>query len=149
MRLVVQRVKKALVEVDGKVIGKIEKGFFILLGVGEGDTQVLAENLAEKIGRLRVMADKKGKMNLSIRDIDESILVVSQFTLYADTSQGNRPSFIHAADPKIAEELYNFFIFKLKEIGVRVESGEFGGYMKIKVELDGPVTIILDTDKAF
>lgn len=145
MRLVVQRVKKAEVSVveTGKVIGKINNGLFVLVGVKEGDTKEDAEKLAEKLSKLRVMADKEGKMNLSVTDVDGGILVVSQFTLNADTSKGNRPSFIKAADPKLAQEIYEYFVAQLREKGIKVETGSFGAYMGIEAELDGPVTIII------
>ncbi|MGB6882333.1 MAG: D-aminoacyl-tRNA deacylase [Microgenomates group bacterium] len=145
MRLVVQRVKKAEVSVveTGKVIGKINNGLFVLVGVKEGDTKKDAEKLAEKLSKLRVMADKEGKMNLSVTDVDGEVLAVSQFTLNADTSKGNRPSFIKAADPKLAQEIYEYFVTQLREKGIKVETGSFGAYMGIEAELDGPVTIII------
>jgi len=145
MRVVIQRVKKAKVSVKekNKVIGKINKGLFILMGVKEGDSKEEAEKLAEKISKLRIMADKEGKMNLSIKDVDGEVLVVSQFTLYADTRKGNRPSFIKAGVPELARDIYEHFVAQLKEEGIRVETGEFGAYMRIDTELDGPVTIIL------
>ena len=145
MRLVVQRVKKAKVLVidTGGVAGEIGKGLFVLVGVKKGDAKSEAEALAAKLAKLRVMADVAGKMNLSVMDIDAEILVVSQFTLYADTSGGNRPSFIEAAEPKLAEEIYEHFIAKLRQLGVKVQTGKFGEYMEIITELDGPVTIIL------
>mgnify|MGYP000273977877 CR=1 FL=1 len=145
MRLVIQRVKEAKVSVKEKdnVVGKIKKGLFILIGVTEGDSKEDAEKLAEKVSKLRIMADKEGKMNLSIKDVDGEILVVSQFTLYADTRKGNRPSFIKASAPGLAQDIYEHFVAQLKEKGIKVETGEFGAYMKIDTELDGPVTIIL------
>lgn len=144
MKLVIQRVNKAQVEVENKVIGKIDKGLFVLIGVKKGDTKEQAEALANKLLKLRVMSDEKEKMNLAIQDTRDSILVVSQFTLYANTKDGNRPSFIDAALPDSAREIYEYFVDKLKLGGVRVETGEFGSYMKIQAELDGPVTIILE-----
>ena len=145
MRLVVQRVSSAKVFVDKKVVGKIDKGLFVLVGVAEGDGEKNADFLAEKLSKLRVMSDEAGKMNLSASDVDGKILAVSQFTLYADTSKGNRPSFIQAAEPKKAKKLYDHFIGKLEELGVKVETGEFGAYMKIDAETDGPVTILLES----
>lgn len=143
MRLVVQRVSEASVKVaSGKVVGKIRKGLFALVGVKEGDKLEDAQMLAAKLFKLRVMADKEGKMNLSVNDIDGEFLVVSQFTLHADTSGGNRPSFINAADPKVAEEIYRHLVAKLKEQGAKVETGSFGDYMEIDARLDGPVTIL-------
>lgn len=153
MRLVVQRVKKArvLVADTGRVAGEIGNGLFVLVGVKEGDTKKDAEVLAEKLAKLRVMsldsarnkADEGRKMNYSIKDVNGEILVVSQFTLYADTSGGNRPSFIQAAKPPLAEAVYEHFIAKLRQLGVKVATGKFGEYMQIITELDGPVTIIM------
>ena len=147
MRVVVQRVRRASVEVKQEMVGKIEKGLFVLLGVEEADSQEDAEVLANKLSKLRIMADGKGKMNLSVGDVEGQILVVSQFTLHADTSAGNRPSFIKAANPKKAEKLYMYFIEYLKNLGVGVQTGKFGAYMNISVNLDGPVTIIIDSKK--
>lgn len=148
MRLVVQRVDHAQVKSleAKKVVGKIEKGLFVLIGVKEGDSEKDADFLADKLAKLRVMSDENDKMNLSVNDVGGKILVVSQFTLYGDTSKGNRPSFIKAGDPKKAESLYKYFLVKLKEKGVKVETGNFGDYMLIENELDGPVTILLTTD---
>ncbi len=145
MRLVVQRVSKASVRVSvsGEVVGKINKGLFVLVGVKKGDSKQDAEDLAEKLAKLRIMADENGKMNLSVKDVDAAILAVSQFTLSADTSKGNRPSFIKAAQPDLAEKLYEHFVNKLRKLGVKVETGEFGAYMEIDAELDGPVTIVI------
>ncbi|KKR39553.1 D-tyrosyl-tRNA(Tyr) deacylase [Candidatus Woesebacteria bacterium RIFOXYA1_FULL_40_18] len=144
MRLVVQRVKKASVSVVGtnEVVGKIGKGLFVLVGVKKGDTLKDAEMLAAKLSKLRVMADENDKMNLTVSDVKGEFLVVSQFTLYADTSGGNRPSFINAALPDEAKKVYEHFIAKLKESGVKVETGSFGAYMEIESVLDGPVTIL-------
>ncbi|HUC95258.1 MAG TPA: D-aminoacyl-tRNA deacylase [Candidatus Saccharimonadales bacterium] len=144
MRLVVQRVEKAkVVKVDdGSVVGEIGKGFFVLVGIKKGDVEKTVEQLADKLSRLRVMSDKNEKMNLSVTDAGGSMLVVSQFTLHADTSGGNRPSFINAEEPNRAKELYEFFVTKLREKGLTIETGSFGDYMKIETILDGPVTII-------
>lgn len=148
MRLVVQRVKKAKVVVGqtNKVVGKIGSGLFVLVGVKEGDTKEDAHALAEKLAKLRVMADKAGKMNLSVKDVGGEILAVSQFTLHADTAKGNRPSFIKAAKPDLAKKRYQDFVSQLKELEVKVETGEFGAYMEISAELDGPVTILLSNE---
>src|SRR3972149_7252409 len=132
MRLIVQRVASASVKVEGSVVGQIKNGLFVLVGVKKGDSQKDAEVLAEKLSKLRVMADKDGKMNLSVKDLGAGILVVSQFTLYADTSGGNRPSFIDAAEPSYAKKIYERFVSKLKESGVKVETGSFGEYMEIE-----------------
>lgn len=150
MRLVVQRVKKGEVilrqaqDKKDSVVGRIGKGYFVLVGVKKGDTEKNAEALAEKLSKLRVMADKEDKMNLSVKDIAGEILVVSQFTLYADTSGGNRPSFIQAAEPETAKKIYEHFVSQLRGKGIKVETGSFGDYMEISVELNGPVTILLE-----
>ena len=145
MRLVIQRVNEASVSVNDGVIGKIGKGLVVLVGFVEGDEEDGVNALAEKLSKLRIMQDKEGKMNLNIEDSSGSCLVISQFTLSADMSKGNRPSFIKAANPKVAERLYGDFIAKLKELGVDVEMGKFGAYMIIDLKLDGPVTIQLDS----
>ncbi len=144
MRLVVQRVEKAKVirVSDNKVVGEIGKGLFVLVGFKKGDTESDAVKLAEKLLKLRVMADSEDKMNLNVKDSKGSFLIVSQFTLYADTTGGNRPSFVKAEDPKRARGLYELFVEKLKESGINVKTGSFGDYMKIEAVLDGPVTII-------
>lgn len=144
MRLVVQRVEKAKVirVEDQKVVGEIGKGLFVLVGFKKGDTEKDVDSVTEKLSKLRVMADSEDKMNLSVKDVDGKLLVVSQFTLYADTSGGNRPSFINAEDPKKAEKLYQYFVIKLKGFGLDVETGSFGDFMKIDAVLDGPVTIL-------
>jgi D-tyrosyl-tRNA(Tyr) deacylase len=145
MKLIIQRVKSASVvrHSDKKQFGKIGQGLFVLVGFKKGDDKKTVELLADKLLKLRIMSDDKDKMNLSVVDTKSEILIVSQFTLYADTKGGNRPSFIDAEEPQKARELYEYFIDKLKEMGVGVETGSFGDYMDISVELDGPVTIIL------
>lgn len=145
MKLVVQRVNRASVSVEKKIIGEIKKGLFILVGVGESDKAEDAQQLADKLSKMRIMADKNGKMNLSILDMGGSILAVSQFTLYADTSKGNRPSFIKAGRPEIARGVYEQFVEKLRQLGIKTETGKFGEYMNIDVKLDGPVTILLES----
>ncbi len=144
MKLIVQRVNKAKVKKasDGSVTGEIGLGLFVLVGFKKGDTEKEIKELTEKLSKLRVMSDGKEKMNLSVKDVGGSILVVSQFTLYANTKDGNRPSFIDAEEPNKARELYELFIAKLREKEIKVETGSFGDYMKIETELDGPVTII-------
>ena len=144
MRLVVQRVKEASVKTskENKVVGKIGRGYFVLVGVKKGDTIDDAESLAAKLLKLRVMSDENNKMNLPIKDAGGEILVVSQFTLLGDTSGGNRPSFINAALPEDAKKIYEGFVTKLKESGIKVETGSFGDYMEIETTLDGPVTIL-------
>lgn len=144
MKVVLQRVKSAKVSVGGKTIGEIGKGYFLLLGVKEGDDDKAAISLAEKVSKLRVMSDENDKMNLNLSDAKGGVLVVSQFTLYADTSKGNRPSFVKAGDPKRAKALYELFIKKIQEEGLSVQTGEFGSYMLIENVLNGPVTIVLE-----
>lgn len=151
MRLVVQRVKKAKVTVGKSVVGQIGKGLFVLLGVGQNDKVEGADGLAEKVVNMRVMADPSdaagqvGKMNLSVKDTGGEVLVVSQFTLYADTNYGRRPSFIKAAPPELAKKVYERFVQSIKQQGVKVETGSFGEYMEIESVADGPVTIILES----
>lgn len=143
MKIIIQRVKNCSVtrETDEKIVGKISSGLLLLLGIKKGDTEREADFLINKISKLRVMADGDGKMNLTVLDTESEVLVVSQFTLYADTSDGNRPSFIDAEEPKKAKILYDYFIEKLKLNGILVQTGSFGEYMKINCVLDGPVTI--------
>ena len=144
MKLVVQRVKSAKVEVEGKTVGSINQGFLVLLGVTHTDTKAEADYLVKKLCNLRVFEDDNGKMNLGLKDIGGELLIVSQFTLYADCSQGNRPSFINAAKPDVANELYEYFCEKCKEQNIKVEKGIFGADMKVNLLNDGPVTIILE-----
>lgn len=144
MKLVLQRVAYAKVEVEGKITGEIEKGFLILLGVGQNDTKEQADWLANKVCNLRVFRDENDKMNLSLKDINGKLLIISQFTLYADCNKGNRPSFIQAAEPKKAEELYEYFKQKCGKLGFEVQAGVFGAHMKVEFLNDGPVTIILE-----
>ncbi len=145
MRLVVQRVKEASVTIDNEVVGKINKGFLIYVGITDTDTEVEVEKLARKISSLRIFEDNEGKMNLDITQVDGEILVISQFTLYADMKRGNRPSFIKAARPEHAIPLYELFVSILRE-NHHVEVGVFGADMKIHSINDGPVTIIYDTE---
>lgn len=144
MKLVVQRVKNAKVEVDEKTVGSINQGFLVLLGVTHTDTRSKADYLVKKLCNLRVFEDENGKMNLELKDVEGELLIVSQFTLYADCSQGNRPSFINAAKPDVANELYEYFCEKCKEQNIKVEKGIFGAVMKVSLLNDGPVTIILE-----
>ena len=147
MRAVVQRVKKGSVEIEEKEIGKIEKGLIILLGVGQNDSEKDAEHLIEKIVNLRIFEDEEGKMNLSVKDINGQILIISQFTLYGDCKKGRRPSFISAALPDKAVKLYDYFVKNIKNCGLKIETGEFQAMMLVKIFNDGPVTIILDSEK--
>ncbi len=144
MRLLVQRVKNAEVKVDGKTVGKIDKGFLVLCGVTHTDTNETADYLVKKLCNLRVFEDENGKMNLSIKQIEGKLLIVSQFTLYADTTGGNRPSFIEAAKPEQANELYEYFCKKCIEAGIEVQKGIFGADMQVSLVNDGPVTIMLE-----
>lgn len=146
MKIVLQRVKNASVSVDGNTIGEIEKGYLVLLGVSNTDTKEIAEKLAEKISKLRIFEDENGKTNLSASDVGGEILIVSQFTLYADCKKGNRPSFTNAGSPALANELYEYFIEICKPKFTKVAHGEFGADMKVSLLNDGPFTIILDSD---
>lgn len=147
MKAVVQRVSSSSVTVDGKLIGSVGTGFNVLLGVMPEDSTETADILAAKIAKLRVFEDEQGKMNKALSDIDGEVLVISQFTLCADIKKGNRPSFTTAAKPEKAEELYEYFLTALKNQGVRkVEHGQFGADMKVSINNDGPVTILMDTD---
>lgn len=141
MRAVVQRVRRGSVSVDGQVIGQTGLGFVILLGIGPEDTEEKAKTLAYKIAHLRVFDDGEGKMNRSVLDINGSALVVSQFTLYADTRKGHRPSFVFAAQPDMARVMVDRFVELLRAEGLPVETGEFGAHMLVEIENDGPVTI--------
>lgn len=144
MKLVVQRVKEARVEVDGKTVGKINQGFLVLVGITHTDTKEKVEYLVKKLCNLRVFEDQNGKMNLNIRDVKGELLIVSQFTLYANCNNGNRPSFTEAAKPEIACELYEYFCNKCSENEIEVKKGIFGADMKVSLLNDGPVTIILE-----
>lgn len=144
MKIVIQRVKNAQVEVDGETVGKIKQGFLVLLGVKDGDTKEQADYLVKKLCNLRVFKDENDKMNLGLKDINGELLIVSQFTLYADCSSGNRPSFINAGKPELAEELYEYFCEKCSENNIHVEKGIFGADMKVSLLNDGPVTIIIE-----
>lgn len=144
MKIVVQRVKNAQVEVENKVVGKINQGFLVLLGITHNDTKEQADYLVKKLCKLRVFTDENDKMNLGIKDINGELLIVSQFTLYADCSQGNRPSFTNAAKPEKANELYEYFCSECEKNDIHVEKGIFGADMKVSLLNDGPVTIIME-----
>ena len=147
MKLVVQRVKNANVVVNNKTIGEIEQGFMVLLVVAPTDTKEIADFLVQKLIKLRVFEDENQKMNLSLQDVNGELLIVSQFTLYADCNHGNRPSFIGAAEPNLANELYEYFIEQCKKQNIKkVATGEFGADMQVSLQNDGPVTIILEKD---
>ncbi|WP_313131123.1 D-aminoacyl-tRNA deacylase [Anaerocolumna sp.] len=144
MKFVIQRVTHASVTVDNKTVGKINKGFLVLIGVGQEDTKEEADKLIKKMIQLRIFEDENGKTNLSLKDVDGELLLVSQFTLYADCRKGNRPSFINAAKPELAEELYEYIIEECENQIPVVEKGIFGANMKVELENDGPFTIILE-----
>ena len=145
MKLVIQRVKHASCTIDNQVTGKCEQGYMILVGIGLEDDKSVVEKLANKVSKLRIFEDENGKMNLSIFDVGGSVLSISQFTLYADASKGNRPSFTNAGAPDVAKKLYLYFNECLRNLGLHVEEGIFGADMKIDLLNDGPVTIILDS----
>lgn len=147
MRAIIQRVTSASVSIEGSVVGEIEKGFLILLGVGQDDNEPEVERLWSKIFKMRIFDDAEGKTNLSLADVSGSILVVSQSTLYANCKRGNRPSFTEAGAPDKAERLYEAFVERAKRDVNRVETGRFGADMNVSLVNDGPFTIILDTDR--
>ena len=144
MKIVVQRVKYAKVEVEGKIVGKIENGFLVLLGITHADTKQNAEYLAKKLCHLRIFKDENEKMNLDIKQVNGKLLIVSQFTLYANCKDGNRPSFTEAAKPEMADQLYEYFCEQCKSFGIEVEKGIFGENMQVSLLNDGPVTIVLE-----
>lgn len=146
MKVVIQRVSEASVKVNGESIGKIGKGFLLLVGVGKDDTPDEAKIMAEKISKIRIFDDENGRMNLGISNVNGSILSVSQFTLCGDCRRGNRPDYFDAASPDQAKELYELFNTELEEKGIAVEKGKFGADMKVELVNDGPVTIILDSN---
>lgn len=148
MRAVVQRVSRARVEVEGETVGEIGAGLCVLLGLARGDDAALAERLAGKVARLRIFEDEAGKSDRSLLDVGGAALVVSQFTLIAETAKGNRPSFSEAARPEEAEPLYQAFCAALEELGVRVARGAFGARMQVELTNDGPVTIVVDVSVA-
>ena len=144
MKIVIQRVKQASVKVEEKIIGKINQGLLVFLGVGDGDNKIMVDRYVDKLIKLRIFADENDKTNLSIQDISGEILVVSQFTLYADCKKGNRPSFTNAASPELANELYEYFKEQVKNKFGSVECGEFGADMKVNLVNDGPFTLVLE-----
>ncbi len=149
MRAVVQRVSSASVTVEGRVTGKIEQGLLVLLGVAQGDTEADADYLADKVAGLRIFEDADEKMNLSVIDVGGSVLAVSQFTLYGDLRRGKRPSFDAAARPEQAKKLYEYFVQKIRSAGLLCETGVFQAMMNVELVNNGPVTILLDSTKAF
>lgn len=147
MRFVIQRVTEASVTIDGEISGKIGKGYLVLIGVADTDTKEIADKMIRKMIGLRIFEDEQGKTNLSLADVDGGLLLVSQFTLYANCKRGNRPSFIEAGKPDMANEMYEYIIEKCRESVDEVQTGEFGADMKAQLLNDGPFTILLDSDQ--
>ena len=147
MKFVIQRVKEAKVEVEGKITGQIGKGFLVFIGVSNEDTKEIADKLVKKLKGLRIFADAEGKTNLALEDVGGELLLVSQFTLYADCKKGNRPSFIRAGAPDFANDMYEYIISKCRESGIKTETGIFGADMKVSLVNDGPFTILYDSDE--
>ena len=147
MRAVVQRVRNASVTVDGNVTGSIDQGLLVYLGVSDADDKIICARMAEKISKLRIFRDSEDKMNLSVADVGSQILVVSQFTLYANLKKGNRPSFDGAGKPEHANMLYEQFMQNLSDMGFHVSHGQFGAHMHVCYENDGPITIVMDSDE--
>ena len=145
MRFVIQRVLSANVEVDRSIVGQIDQGFLVLIGIGQGDDQAIADKLIKKLLGLRIFEDAEGKTNLSLADVNGSLLLVSQFTLYADCRKGNRPSFSNAASPSVAKDLYDYIIPECRKVIPDTATGSFGEDMKITLVNDGPFTVILDS----
>lgn len=147
MKFVIQRVNNASVTIDEKIVGKINKGFLVFIGVSNEDTKEIADKMIKKLIGMRIFDDENGKTNLALADVDGELLLVSQFTLYANCKKGNRPSFINAGAPDMANEMYEYIIEKCREQVKVVENGEFGADMKVKLENDGPFTIVLDSEQ--
>ena len=146
MRFVIQRVNQASVSVDGEVIGKINKGFMVLIGVSGTDTKEIADKMIKKMLALRIFDDAEGKTNISLSDVDGELLLISQFTLYANCKKGNRPSFFEAGEPQMANELYEYIIEECRKQGFHTEKGSFGAHMIVNLENNGPFTILLDSE---
>lgn len=146
MRFFIQRVNEAKVTIDGNVTGEIKKGFLVLIGMSDTDTKEIADKLIKKLLNLRIFEDSEGKTNLALKDVGGSLLLVSQFTLYADCKKGNRPSFVHAASAELANELYEYVISQCRMAGFPVETGVFGADMKVSLINDGPFTVLLDSE---
>lgn len=145
MRFIIQRVTEANVKVEGVTIGQIDKGFLVLIGISNEDTKEIADKMTKKMLGLRIFEDENGKTNLDLKTVDGQLLLISQFTLYADCKKGNRPSFVKAGEPHMAEELYQYIIDKCKQEIAVVEQGEFGADMKVSLLNDGPFTVLLDS----
>ena len=146
MRIVLQRVTSAAVSVEGEAVGSIGNGFLVLLGVSDTDTEEIADKMVDKLCKLRIFQDEAGKTNRSLADVGGELLVVSQFTLYADCSEGNRPSFFKAGNPELANRLYEYVVERCKNYVEKVEHGVFGAYMQVQLLNDGPFTLVLDSD---
>lgn len=146
MRFVVQRVSEASVKIDGKIEGEISKGFMVLIGISQSDTKEIADKMIKKLLGLRIFEDENGKTNLSIEAVGGELLLISQFTLYADCRKGNRPSFINAGAPDMANELYEYIVDECRKKGAVVKTGQFGADMKVSLVNDGPFTILLDSE---
>lgn len=147
MKFVIQRVTESSVKVDDKVIGKIGKGYMVLIGIGQNDSKEIADKLIKKMIGLRIFEDENGKTNLSLADVNGELLLISQFTLYANCKKGNRPSFIESGNPEMAEALYQYIIEQCRKTVPIVETGSFGADMKVSLVNDGPFTIVLDSDQ--
>lgn len=147
MKFVIQRVNHARVVVDGNETGAVGEGLLILMGVGKNDTREVADKMLQKTLKLRIFSDENGKINRSVTDVKGELLIVSQFTLYADCKKGNRPSFFDAGNPEEANELYEYVVSQAREMGYTVGTGEFGAHMKVELENDGPFTIVLDSEE--
>ena len=147
MRFVIQRVKHAKVEVDEKIIGSIEQGFLVLVGISNEDTEQIADKMTKKLIGLRIFEDENGKTNLDLKSVGGELLIISQFTLYADCKKGNRPSFVRAGEPEKAEKLYHYIIEQCKKEIPKVQEGSFGADMKVSLLNDGPFTVVLDSDE--
>ncbi|NEX00808.1 D-tyrosyl-tRNA(Tyr) deacylase [Pseudobutyrivibrio sp. NOR37] len=145
MKFVIQRVNEASVKVDGNIIGQINKGFLVLIGVGQDDTKEIADKMVKKLLGLRIFDDENDKINLSLTDVGGELLLISQFTLYANCKKGYRPSFIEAGAPDMANDMYEYIISQCRATGFHVETGEFGADMKVSLQNDGPFTIVLDS----
>lgn len=149
MKFLVQRVLNASVEVENQIIGKIDKGYLVFVGISNEDTKEIADKMIQKLLNLRIFEDENGKTNLNISAVSGELLIISQFTLYADCTHGNRPSFINAGKPDMANELYEYIVAKCKENVSNVQCGEFGADMKVSLVNDGPFTVMLDSDEIF
>ncbi|MFQ8705810.1 MAG: D-aminoacyl-tRNA deacylase [Thomasclavelia sp.] len=149
MRLVIQKVSQSSVKIEGEIVGAIDKGYMVLVGITNGDDEDLVEKMVDKLVNLRIFEDENDKLNLSLLDVKGSVLSISQFTLYANCKKGRRPSFIDAAKPDISSPLYDYFNKKIEEKGIKVERGVFGAMMEVSLINDGPVTIILDSNEIF